>query len=242
MRLLALMYHRARAGPHGNSPEMLDRHFAFLAKRARCVRPGDRLRSDALNVCLTFDDAYFDFYAVVLPLLKKYDLSAVLAVPIAIVREHCDLPTADRLKAPSNVNDPQCNDGGFCTWPELREIADSHHVTIAGHGFTHVRLDREDVDLHSEITVSQTALSSRLGRSIDSFVFPYGRFSDEAVRKVRQSYRYLFRIGGADNAGWSTRMLYRVDADAMTAPEQLLSPPRRALYRTRYFWNRFRGR
>lgn len=242
MSLLTLMYHRAREGPFGNSPEMLDRHFAYLATHTRCVCPGDMLKPGALNVCLTFDDAYFDFYAVVFPLLKKHQLRALLAVPAAVVRDQCELSTAARLLAPADVNDPQPNDGGFCTWPELREMAESKFVTIAGHGFTHVRLDRTDVDLHTEITVSQTLLSSRLGRAVDSFVFPFGRFSNDAVRKVRQSYRYLFRIGGADNDGWSGRMIYRVDADQMTNPKELFRRHRRVLYRSRFYWNRLRGR
>ena len=242
MSLLVLMYHRARADRHGNTPAMLDRHFAHIARHYRCVLPGDVLKPRALNVCLTFDDGYFDFYAVVFPLLKKHGLRALLAVPTAVVHAACELAPADRLAAPADVNGPPSNDGGFCTWPELREMAGSKIVTIAGHGFTHVRLDRPEVDLHREIAVSQSLLSTRLGRSVDSFVFPFGRFSDDAVRKVRQSYRYLFRIGGADNDGWSERMIYRVDADNLTGPAAVFSPRRRTLYRARFYWNRIRGR
>jgi hypothetical protein len=77
---------------------------------------------------------------------------------------------------------------------------------------------------------------------VDSFVFPYGRFSRAALRTVKQSYRHAFRIGGADNGGWNSRMLYRVDADNMTAPDSLFTPTRRALYRSRRYWNILRRR
>jgi peptidoglycan/xylan/chitin deacetylase (PgdA/CDA1 family) len=242
MSLLVPMYHRARAGPHGNDPDRLDRHFAHIARHARCVLPGDWLKPGALNVCLTFDDATFDFYAVVFPLLKKHGLRALLAVPTAVVRERTDVPAEARLAAAADVNDPQRDDGGFCTWPELREMADTKLVAIAGHGATHVRLDRDGVDLETEIVGAQTLLAARLGRSVTSFVFPFGRFSAAALQKVRQTYRYAFRIGGADNASWGDRVLYRVDGDNLRSPDALFTPPRRAGYRLRRYWNLARGR
>ena len=242
MTLLALMYHRARVEWHGNAPEMLDAHFACIARVHRCVLPGEPLAADRLNVCLTFDDGYFDFYAIVFPLLKKHGLRALLAVPTTVVRERTEVPAAARLQAPTDVNHAKPNDGGFCTWPELREMADSGCVTIAAHGFTHNRLDGADVDLHTEVVVPQTLLSARLGQPVDSFVFPFGRFSPAALRQVRQTYRHAFRIGGADNGGWDGRLLYRIDADHMTAPDEFFTRSRRATYRARRFWNRARGR
>jgi peptidoglycan/xylan/chitin deacetylase (PgdA/CDA1 family) len=236
------MFHRARAGPHGNAPEMLDRHFAYVAKHHRCVLPGDWLKPGVLNVCLTFDDGYFDFYSIVFPLLKKHRLRALLAVPTSVVCERTTVPAEARLLSPSDVNEPHPSDGGFCTWSELRGMAESGRVTIAAHGLTHVRLDRDEIDLHAEVVVPQTLLSARIGQAVDTFVFPFGRFSDAALRKVSQTYRYAFRIGGADNLGWAARVLYRVDADAMTSPEQLFRQPRRLLYRVRRYWNRARGR
>src|SRR5207253_3666710 len=87
MNLLVLMYHRARAGRHGNDPAMLEKHFRHIAANYRNVLPGDALDANRLNVCLTFDDAYFDFYATVYPLLMRHQLRAVLAVPPLVVRE-----------------------------------------------------------------------------------------------------------------------------------------------------------
>ncbi|MGC4072685.1 MAG: hypothetical protein QM760_09230 [Nibricoccus sp.] len=39
MNLLVLMYHRASAGKHGNSPEKIDAHFAHIARNFNCVVP-----------------------------------------------------------------------------------------------------------------------------------------------------------------------------------------------------------
>ena len=242
MSLLALMYHRASAGRHGNSTAMLDAHFAALAKRCRCVLPGERLERDQLNVCLTFDDGTVDFYASVFPLLRKHGLRAVLAVPISVVHEHAESSMEERLRICAERADDADGRGGHCTWAELAEMAAGEAVAIAAHGFSHSRLDTPGADLHTEIAVPQTILAARTGRPIESFVLPYGRFSAAALAFAKQHYRYVFRIGSADNGGWDGRVLYRVDADEMPAPDTLLTPRRLVAYRLRRHWNGLRSR
>jgi peptidoglycan/xylan/chitin deacetylase (PgdA/CDA1 family) len=242
MSLLVLMYHRARAERHGNSPEMLDRHFAHIAAHHRCVLPGEKLEPGRLNLCLTFDDGYFDFYAVVFPLLAKHGLRALLAVPPSVLRERIGASAAERLSAPAEMSGIHPNAGAFCTWPELQEIAQSGCVAIAAHGFTHRRLDVNGSDLHAEVVVPQTLLAARLSQPVDSFVFPYGRFSSAALSLAKQTYRHVFRIGGADNQDWNGRILYRIAADNMLDPIALFAPHRLVLYRVRRYWNLLRGR
>ena len=77
---------------------------------------------------------------------------------------------------------------------------------------------------------------------MDSFIFPFGRFSASALRAVRQRYRYAFRIGEAANRDWSGRILYRVRGDCLSAPEALFSRARLTACQVRYYWNRLRGR
>jgi peptidoglycan/xylan/chitin deacetylase (PgdA/CDA1 family) len=242
MSLLVLMYHRARPGPHGNPAAMLDAHFAQIARDHSCVLPGEPLNPAGLNVCLTFDDAYFDFYAIVFPLLKKHGLRALLAVPPTIVTERCELPLETRLREFPEVAPAHSQRGGFCTWGELREMTQTRQVAVAAHGFTHRRLDEDGIDLHAEIVAPKVVLEVRLEQTVDSFVFPYGRFNPEALQLVHENYRHAFRIGGADNPGWDRPILYRVAADAMESPDALFAPARLTTYRVRRFWNQVRGR
>lgn len=241
MNLLVLMYHRSQAGRHGNPVEMLDAHFEHLARHHVNVLPGERLKRDRLNVCLTFDDGYFDFHARVFPLLRKHGLRAVLAVPPNFIRDEVSTSTEQRvsLEAETAFADPAS--GGFCTWSELKEMARSGQVSIAAHGSTHVRLDEPDADLPAEIDYPQQMLEKKLGHAVESFVLPYGRYSRRAVARAMRRYRHVFRIGGAINDSWNG-LLYRVDADAMESPHALLTPPRLAAYRVRRVWNRLRGR
>ncbi len=242
MRLLVFAYHRATAGPFGNDPAMLDAHFGHLALNYNCVLPGEPLDRTRLNVCLTFDDATFDFHAVVFPLLGKHGLRALLAICPGFARERVDASAEERLKERSDAADAHPSRGGFCTWPELQELADSGRIAVAAHGYTHRRLDQPGTDLSSEILVPQSLLAARLGQPVESFVFPYGRFSPEALDTVRKSYRHAVRLGGAGNHSWSQRLIYRIDADGMESPDALFKPSRLAAYRARYLWNRIRLR
>jgi peptidoglycan/xylan/chitin deacetylase (PgdA/CDA1 family) len=236
------MYHRARAERHGNTPEMLDAHFDHIARNHHNVLPGDPLAGEALNVCLSFDDGYFDFYAIVFPLLRKHGLRAVLAIPPLFVREATEADPESRRNVDSADAFAKPELGGFCTWREIEEMAQSPHVTLAAHGYSHQRLDARPVDLSLEVDQPQTILSARVGKPIEAFVFPFGRYSNPSLDKARQRYRHVFRIGGAMNRNWNGRVLYRVDADRMEHAAALFSRSRLLAYRARYFWNRLRGR
>src|SRR5215467_6517495 len=139
--LLILMYHRAVAGPYGNSPEILRSHFAHLRRTYPVVLPGETLEANRLSVCLTFDDAFVDFYAYVFPLLKEYSLRAVLSVPTGFI-----VPTTNNgLEERLSVSPEEAMRGRtfqlkvpFCTWAELREMSDSGLVAIASHSHQHV--------------------------------------------------------------------------------------------------------
>src|SRR2546430_12913269 len=128
MSLLVLMYHRACAGRFGNSAEMLEAHFSHIARTYRNVLPGDALEQGALNVCLSFDDGYFDFYGTVFPLLKAFGLRALLAIPPLVLRENCTLQSNDRLRVDSEESFSNPDFGGFCPWPRLKKIAAGGNV------------------------------------------------------------------------------------------------------------------
>jgi len=240
--LLVLMYHRAVPGRHGNAPAMLEAHLALVAREQHVVLPGEPLERGRLNVCLTFDDAYYDFYAVVFPLLRRHGLRALLAVVPTWVRERVAAPAEERLALGAEAAAARPDAGGFCTWPELDEMGRSGCVTIAAHGLTHQPLDRPGVDLAAEVATPGELLRARLGQAVDSFVLPYGRCNRRLLRFARDHYRHVFRIGAASNRGWTAPVLYRVDADALATPAAPFAAHRLRACRWRFFWNRLRGR
>jgi peptidoglycan/xylan/chitin deacetylase (PgdA/CDA1 family) len=242
VNLLAVMYHRALPGPYGNSPVALDAHFAHVARHCDCVLPGEPLAGPRLKVCLTFDDAYADFYSVVFPLLQTHGLRAMLAVPPAVINEQAGPPASNPARGNADRAGVRGDQDLHCSWAELEILAASGQVAIAAHGLSHARLDRREADLDAEILIPRVMLSARLRQPVDSFFFPFGRFSGAALRKVKQHYRYAFRIGGAANPDWSGSVLYRVSGDCLAAPDALFSPARLAIFRMRFYWNRLRRR
>jgi len=241
-RLLILLYHRSQHGPHGNSPEMLEAHFAHIAAHYPCVLPGEPLRAGRLNVCLSFDDGYYDFHRVVWPLLEKYDLRALLAVAPGLILEKTSQHPFARMRMPDQGPDPHTISGGLCTWPELRELATSRRVAFAVHGMTHTRLDDPTADFSREILDPGLLLTVKLLVQIENFVFPFGRFTPLALKVARAHYRHIFRIGQAINSSWDAGLLYRVSADNLATPDAPFTPEKLRRYRARAWWNRLRGR
>jgi peptidoglycan/xylan/chitin deacetylase (PgdA/CDA1 family) len=240
MTLLVLRYHRARAGLDGNSPEMLDAHFAHVGRTFENVLPGERLSLARPNACLAFDGAFYDFYASVFPLLRKHRLRALLAVAPATIRDQTSTAGPERLAVATSVAYSQPTADAFCTWHELEEIARSGHVAVAANGYTHRRLDSGDTDTEAEVHVPRTLLSSRLATPVESFVFPYGRFSRRALDEARSGYDFVFGEGNASNQGWRQPTLYRINADNLASPDAPFAPGRMVALRVRRFWNQLR--
>ncbi|MBI5380865.1 MAG: polysaccharide deacetylase family protein [Opitutae bacterium] len=241
MTLLVLMYHRAQTDRFGNDAAMLDAHFAYLRRHYACILPGEPLDPQRLNVCLTFDDAYYDFFAVAYPLLSKHGLCAVLAVSPGLIIERVEAVEGTRLALSSYDAYAYPERGGLCTWTELRQLALDPRIAFAAHGRTHVRLDNYRADLSREIADAKTVLQERLCREVNSFVYPFGGFNAETQVWARKFYRHVFRIGQASNRGWQAPLLYRVVADGMSTPESLFTPARLLRYRCNALWNRARG-
>lgn len=83
--LSVIMYHHINSDdlPLSNSDAMIESHLKLISQRFTTVFPGDELTNN--SICLTFDDAYYDFYHYVFPLLKKYNLKTLLAVLRAFI-------------------------------------------------------------------------------------------------------------------------------------------------------------
>lgn len=222
-----IMYHHINSDdlPLSNSDSMMESHLALIAKRYTTVFPGDTIVKN--SICLTFDDAYYDFYHYVFPLLKKYNLKALLAVPSTYILDDTEIVPEKRLSLKHHeIYENYQLFAPFCTYTELGEMVNSGHVAIASHSMNHVNLSEAGVDLEQEIFGSKVALEENIGCRVDSFVLPYGKYNDEVVALAREHYSYVFRIGNALNPSWEGigGLLYRIKGDALRAPDELFKP------------------
>lgn len=216
--LAVLMFHQVN---DLNQPKMLDKLSSFLeylTNNHPIVLPGAPLAKKKLSFCLTFDDAYFDFYHCVYPLLKQFKIPAVLGVPVKYIQTATTLAVEQRLSIShgKEMDEPTHQTHvPFCTWAELKEMADSGLVAIASHSYTHCNVSNEHIDLQHELAVSKQTLQQHLHCNVDTFIYPYGKYSAGTNHEVANHYRYQMRIGSALNKNWhnSQNVIYRVNAD-----------------------------
>ena len=179
--IYTLLYHHAIPDRYGNDPEMLDRHFQYIADNYPTLHPGEMPKKH--GVCLTFDDAYDDFP---IDLLEKHQLKAVLAVPTALIGE-----------------------SGYLTWDQVKRLAQNPLIRLASHSHTHADLSKP-ADLQTEIIYSKSLIEP-----VDTFIFPYGKYSPEALLLAKQHYKYVMRIGSALNKSWDQNLIYRIPCDQL---------------------------
>ena len=203
--MITLCYHGIGEGRYATKLEVFEQHLLYAKKR---------------GVFLTFDDATADFYRIVFPLLEKYELKALLAVPTAFI----------------SSNDH------YCTWSELKEISQSPLIEIASHSHTHPNLTHLPThQVEEEMSVSKKLIEDRLSLTPKTFVFPYGQFNAQVKKCALSYYERLYRLGTALN--WGNRsVLYRIVADGAPSLEKLLSRRKLTKYFIKSFVHKLRGR
>ena len=226
--LLAIMYHHIDSDRFSNDLERFEQHLQYIIDHFEIVIPKDPLSTTRNNLCLTFDDAYYDFYHYVFPLLKKYHIKALLAVPTAYILEDTDLTPEKRLslKHQENYEEENYRDfAPFCTWKELREMSESGYVMIASHSHHHRDLTLPDIDLHEEIITSKEILEKKLGEKIEGFVLPFGRYNRRSFELLQKHYRYIFKVGQGVNSDFNgiRGLIYRIDGDNMKNDRAIFS-------------------
>lgn len=112
-------------------------------------------------VCITFDDGYLDSYTIVYPLMKEYGFPWTLFL------------ITDDVGKPYNR----------MTWDQLKEMANSHVVTIASHTLSHPKLHNlaTRAEKEKEIVEANKALKYQLGIDNVWLAYPYGDYDDEVI-------------------------------------------------------------
>lgn len=243
--LIALLYHKTGSGKYANPLKGLEAHFKWIASRFPSTLPGEPLCS-GVSVCLTFDDAWFDFYYHIFPLLKKYELKALLAVPTAYIPNETTLSPKTRLERSFSfsMKEAPLPSPAFCTWSELREIAASPLIQIASHSMTHRPMTTIGLNIHEEFIFSKEVLEKTLEVPIRSFVYPFGKWNRNVHTVGKAHYQHLFRIGNAENLSWTNRdqLLYRINGDQLPNLKFPFTPFHRLIHLTRFIFNTCRGR
>jgi peptidoglycan/xylan/chitin deacetylase (PgdA/CDA1 family) len=137
------------------------------------------------KVIITFDDGYEDNYNIVFPLLKKYNLTAVIFLVSKLTRNEWGI--AEGEPAFNLLNDEQIK--------EMRHYG----IEFGSHTQTHrdlLRLKSEET--FKEINESKKDLEKRIGSPISAFAYPFGGINENIKKMVRDSG---YEFGISTNTG-----------------------------------------
>ena len=238
--LLPIMYHHIGADRFSNQADIFREHLVYMQRHFKIVLPGDPLATDRPNVVLVFDDAAFDFYYHVFPILASLSIPVVLAIPTRFILESCTNVDAD---ARLSVSTFQMMQGDtyrlavpFCTWAEMREMGASGLLRFASHSANHLNLIQTRF-YEDEMVGSKLLIEQNLGVQVESFVFPYGEFNKDILAAARRHYRYLFAVGGGDSRNWDgiDGVLFRLYGDDLFDATSIFDERHMRIYGIRYY-------
>ena len=179
--LTVFMYHHVKPANENKDafnivPEIFEKQIKYLISKKYTFIGLEDLTTEKSKikkpVMITFDDGYIDNYKYVFPILKKYNIKAVIFLIAGNIGKESDL----------------------LTWEQVYEMEKSGLVSFSSHGLTHTNIRRTEPDLAlKELKESKAVLEEKLGHKITSFCYPFGAGgTDKRVRKLVFEAGYLF--------------------------------------------------
>lgn len=211
--LPVIMYHSvlrdpARTGKYIVSPERLEEDIRYLASHGYEIVTARAVIDFARGVgtlperpvLLTFDDGYYNNLTYVLPLLQKYDCTAVIAIVGAYAQRYSDAP------------DPNPN-YAHLRWEEIYALTLSGRVEIANHSY----------DMHGQ--TGRMGSARKRGESgaayAEAFTADVGRLQRELAARAfvtPELFAYPFGIVDPDSRALLAKLGF---AGSMTCREQV---------------------
>lgn len=133
-------------------------------------------------VLITVDDGFYNNYCYLVPLLQKYDYSAI----ISFVGEYTDITA---------VNDPHVPEYSYCTWEDIKNMLDTNTIELGNHTYSMhdnsvrkgcSKLSYETEEQYKSVLISdvgklQQEFHEHIGKTPKVFAYPFGYISKESV-------------------------------------------------------------
>lgn len=195
-RLPVVMYHKlttreSRAGRYNLTCEQFEQDLAFLKEKGYQTITVEQLIEfmDGTGelpknpIMLTFDDGFESVYSYALPLLEKYDFTAVAFI-IGSVTDYYSYLDDHNLSY-------SCMD-----WETVRELAEGGRIEIQSHSYDLHKMNggrsgakkkRGESEseyrefLTADLTTMKNLMDENAGCEPTAFAYPYGSYSPESV-------------------------------------------------------------
>ena len=177
--------------PYSVSPQNFSRQIAFLAESgySTITLAGLAQRTTIRKpIIITFDDGYLDTYTIAFPILQEMGFTAtIFLVSNWLGRRDC-------VHAP------------FVSESQVWEMS-QYGIEVGSHTRSHPRLpDLSPEQQHDEILQSRIDLATFLGSPVETFAYPYGKFSPALCDLVEAcGYKRAVAVENGDNRPFSLR-------------------------------------
>lgn len=147
-----------------------------LEEAAGYIREGRPLPPK--SAVITFDDGYKNFYESAWPVLKEHGFIATVFLVTGLVGKtnKWDAGSKDIPSLP------------LLSWDEIAEMA-AAGIDFGAHTINHIDLSKATPEeAQAELVGSKRAILRYLGNEPKSLAYPFGRFSDEAVKIAKENF------------------------------------------------------
>ena len=174
-----------------------DNSYITITFKDLCKIPKEE-RKNKKYIILTFDDGYKDNYDLLFPLLKKYNMKAVIYMVSDEKYNKWDVEASGEKRF------------DLMSKNEMLEMYKSGLVEFGGHTLHHPKLDTlTEEEQRYEIEENKIYLEKILGEKLYSFAYPYGIF-DETSKKIAKELGFNYRIATDSRKFYIEDDLYQV--------------------------------
>jgi Polysaccharide deacetylase len=248
--LLILMYHQIVNSSSSLDLEIsiknFENHLSYLQTNFNIVVPGENILKNKISVCLTFNDAYVDLYHYIFPLLKKFNIPAVLGITAGFIENTTNLDLTNNLGGADyykGINEEQPANVSLCTWEEIRIMVRSGFFFPASNSLNHKNLkliNKEDA--YQEICRSKRIISLKLETIPEIFIYPFDAYTNRIHEITKAHYKYIMRMGEASNSSWEQNILYRINADQFWKNQKKISNSHIFAWKIKQYINKIRSK
>lgn len=170
-----LAYHKVESqmelGITSISPKRFEKQIRFLKQNNyKSLSPQFPFQNNELkSILITFDDGYEGIYKFVYPIIKEYDFSIIVFLTTGYIGNYnkWDPSPGPRFK--------------HLNWHQIKEMSDDG-IWFGSHSVNHYFLTRQnDKTVRYELETSKKNLEDKLGKSINSFSYPYGDYNNRII-------------------------------------------------------------
>lgn len=198
VRLPVIMYHSIYTNSpseYAVAPEQVESDLQWLSVNGYKTVTAQQVIDYTRNkgelpekaVMITLDDGFYNNLSVLVPLLEKYDMTALISVVGSYTENNA-------------VKDPHESKYSYLTWEDIRELYDSGRIEFGNHTYDMHALhgersgcaknegESEEVyrsALSADLLQLQSGFRENIGTEPVVFAYPFGKVSRESLPVIR---------------------------------------------------------